>query len=197
MKKIATQPLLDQLRTDTELLIAQAEKLRAFPDPVLQTQPADGGWSVIQVLHHLNFYGNHYVNAMERVLSAHNTQAKDHYTPGWFGDYFVRILSPATSEKGITRLPAPPSGRPPKPGKLHLTKELDTFVQYQQTILRLLQQAQQADLDRLRVPIAIAGWLIKLKLGDTFRFVIGHEQRHFQQIDRVLQEVAAQSVISN
>ena len=59
------------------------------------------------------------------------------------------------------------------------------FLAHQEELLRLVQAAGRADLGRVRVPISLTP-LIRLKLGDTFRFVIAHQQRHFQQIARGL-----------
>ncbi|MEY4902729.1 MAG: hypothetical protein RLZZ292_544, partial [Bacteroidota bacterium] len=40
--------------------------------------------------------------------------------------------------------------------------------------------AQHASLGKVRVPVSITRFL-KLKLGDTLRFVIYHNERHVQQ----------------
>ena len=38
---------------------------------------------------------------------------------------------------------------------------------------------------KIRISISISRF-VKLKLGDTFRFLIAHEQRHFVQVARTL-----------
>lgn len=184
-----TKELLDQLTADVKQIQGQAKQLRQYDLEDLQQQPGNGGWSVLQVLHHLNFYAQHYVNAMEKALREHRTQAQSTFTPGWFGDYFTRLIGPATAEKGITSLPAPTAARPPRSHQLNI-QQLETFLQYQERLLKLLESAHSADLNRLRIPITISRW-IRLKLGDTLRFTIGHEQRHLQQIERTLKEVTA------
>ena len=65
---------------------------------------------------------------------------------------------------------------------------LSEFINHQHHLLNLLQIARTANLEYNRVPISLTK-LIKLKLGDTFRFFIAHEQRHFLQIERTLKEV--------
>ena len=54
-------------------------------------------------------------------------------------------------------------------------------------MLQLLSLAHDKNLNNIRIPISINKW-IKIKLGDTFRFVIYHNERHIQQAKRVLKE---------
>jgi hypothetical protein len=65
---------------------------------------------------------------------------------------------------------------------------LDEFAEQQQMILELLETARTKNLRSIRIPISISK-LIKLTLGDTFRFVIAHHQRHFVQIENTLAAV--------
>jgi hypothetical protein len=58
---------------------------------------------------------------------------------------------------------------------------LEEFIHHQHQLLQSLQIAGNANLNKIRISISINKW-IKLKLGDTFRFLIAHEQRHFLQI---------------
>ena len=52
----------------------------------------------------------------------------------------------------------------------------------------MLHNLEQTELEnKTRIPISINKW-IKIKLGDTFRFVIYHNERHIQQAKRVLKE---------
>jgi hypothetical protein len=52
-------------------------------------------------------------------------------------------------------------------------------------LLDLLELAKSKNIGAIRTPISISRW-IKLKLGDTFRFFVAHEQRHFVQINNAL-----------
>ncbi|WP_317044615.1 DinB family protein [Chryseobacterium geocarposphaerae] len=58
-------------------------------------------------------------------------------------------------------------------------------MKQQEQMLDLLKNAQNVDLNKTKTGISISS-LIRLKLGDTFRFVIYHNQRHVQQAKRVL-----------
>jgi uncharacterized damage-inducible protein DinB len=43
------------------------------------------------------------------------------------------------------------------------------------------------------VPISIAKF-IKIRLGDTFRFLIAHQQRHFAQVANTLKALGVEGV---
>lgn len=62
---------------------------------------------------------------------------------------------------------------------------VDIFIQHQEKLLALLKEAQNVDLEKTKTNINISK-LIRLKLGDTFRFVIYHNQKHVNQIIRIL-----------
>jgi hypothetical protein len=72
--------------------------------------------------------------------------------------------------------------------KLNPGKVLDEFVEQQHKLLQLLEMAKQKSLNSIRIPLSVTK-LIKLKLGDTFRFLIGHEQRHFVQARNAIKTI--------
>ena len=63
----------------------------------------------------------------------------------------------------------------------HLTRlVLDRFKDNLLQLLELLDKAAGINLGKVKTAISISP-LIKLKLGDTFRVVIYHNERHLQQ----------------
>jgi hypothetical protein len=60
---------------------------------------------------------------------------------------------------------------------------LQEFIRHQHRLLNLLQIAKTANIGRLRIATSLSK-LVTLKLGDTFRFFVAHEQRHFLQIEK-------------
>jgi hypothetical protein len=59
------------------------------------------------------------------------------------------------------------------------------FIDQQEQMLLLIDRARKVNISKIRVPISLTNW-IKLKLGDTFLFMIGHHSRHVQQAERAL-----------
>jgi hypothetical protein len=185
MKKYSSLSLLEELQADVRQLILAANKLKAEDPGLLQEQPAPGKWNVVQVLEHLNSYGRFYIPAIENSLKK-NKPATEIYKPGFIGDYFTKIMRP--SENGTVRykMKSPKDHRPPP----HMDHQpvLQTFLDQQQSLLELLEKAKTKDIGRIRTPITLSRF-IRLKTGDTFRFLIAHEQRHFVQISNTLAQV--------
>jgi uncharacterized damage-inducible protein DinB len=190
MKRFVSNALLDDLMADTRQILLYANKLEYIDRETLQTQPAAGRWSVAQVLEHLNFYSRYYLKAIEQTLHRHQSTAKESFTPGWFGDYFTKMMKPTPDNKIKSKMKALKSATPLP--QTDATAALAQFISDQHTLLNLLQIAKSADIGRLRVPTSITN-LIKLKLGDTFRFFIAHEQRHVLQMTNTLQALSRTS----
>ena len=64
MKKYASLDLLEQLQTETRQMILDANYLKTTDPGKLLQEHAAGKWSIIQILEHLNRYGNYYLLAI-------------------------------------------------------------------------------------------------------------------------------------
>ena len=174
--------MLDSLQNDVRQLILEANYLKSIDPAILLQEPAPGKWSVIQVLEHLNSYGRYYLLAMERSMNK-NTEIVEYFKPGWIGDYFTKLMKPGENGQISNKMKSPKDHRPSKyPDAFPV---LNTFQEQQQYLLDLLELAKSKNIGAIRTPISISRF-IKLKLGDTFRFFIAHEQRHFVQINDAL-----------
>lgn len=175
-----TIELLTTLRNDVRQMRSRTEEYNSLTDADLNRQPAPGKWSIAQVLEHLNSYNRYYLPEIEKSLTT-KLPFDAQFKAGWFGNYFTNMMAPKAS--GITNKMSAPKNHTPAE-KLDSSKVLSEFRQGQSRLIGLLSQAEQTNIGRLRVPISISRF-IKLKLGDTFRFLIAHQQRHFVQIDNI------------
>lgn len=184
MATMNSNTLLTQLQSDIRQIILQAEKLKALSSEHLQQTPQPGKWSVAQVLEHLNMYARFYTKAIEEKITGREGTAKTAFKTGWLGNYFYNMMLPqngAVKKKMKAPKKAVPVAQPNGPQMLH------EFIAHQHQLLNLLQICKTVSLNT-RIPISISKF-IKLKLGDTFRFITAHEQRHFLQIERAVQAV--------
>lgn len=188
MKRYNSAVLIEELMSDTRNIILEADKLQRLDSESLQMQPTPGRWSVAQVLEHLNFYSRFYLRAIEEKLHRNDTRAAESFTPGWFGDYFTRMMKPTGEKKIRSKMKALKNATPPP--EIEGRVALRQFLDDQHTLLNLLEISKTADIGRIRVPTSITS-LISLKLGDTFRFFIAHEQRHMLQISNTLSEIGS------
>lgn len=183
MKTINSRMLLEQLHSDVRMIILKAQQLQSISVDTLVSPPAPGKWSVAQVLEHLNFYARHYITAIEQNLHLHETKPSVLFTPGWLGNYFTGLMKPKEDNTIPGKMKAPKNALPSV--QPDASKMLEEFILHQYHLLNLLQIAKTANLNSIRIPTSLSKF-ISLRLGDTFRFFIAHEQRHFVQIENVL-----------
>lgn len=150
---------------------------------MLQKQPTPEKWSVAQVLEHLNFYARHYITAIEQKLHLNQSNPTVDFHSGWLGNYFCNIMKPTDEGVISKKMKALSNAVPSK--QLDVKQVLDEFISHQHHLLNLLQIAKNANLGDIRIPTSLNKF-IALKLGDTFRFFITHQQRHFVQINAIV-----------
>ena len=190
MKQINSYILLEQLQSDVREILLQCTALQSSKTQDLSQEPQPGKWSVAQVLEHLNIYARYYIHAIENSLHRNQTGPSVNFTPGWLGNYFTNLMKPTEDKTIKSKMKAPANAVPSaQPDAVAMLTE---FINHQHHLLNLLQIARTANLDYNRIPISLTR-LIKLKLGDTFRFFIAHEQRHFLQIQNTLKQVEQNS----
>lgn len=183
MKTFNSEVLIEQLLETTRELILEAHRLKEYDNAILEKIPAPGKWSVAQVLEHLNIYARFYTKAIGEQLHQHRTKPTDSFKPGWLGNYFTRLMEPPTTNRPSKKMKAPANAIPQS--NPSATGMLNEFLMHQHHLLNLLEISRHADLSGIRVPTSLSRF-IRLKLGDTFRFLLAHEKRHFVQISNVL-----------
>jgi DinB family protein len=191
MKNIATSELLEQLKADTRQIILETHQLLQKDPALLMQQPAPGKWSIAQVLEHLNCYGRFYIPAItkaiaEHTIPGHKNNPDSIFTPGWLGNWFTNAMKPTAARKIKNKMKAMKDYSPPP--SVDSKSVIDEFLSQQQELLLILDRAMSTDIGRIRVPVSLTKFL-KLKLGDTLRFNIAHNQRHLLQCENILKEL--------
>lgn len=187
MKKIKSHVLLKQLTSDVEQVLLQAEKLRNLDDEMLHAVPMPGKWNIAQVVEHLNFYSRFYLVAIQKKISTPGSAPQEYFTPGWFGNYFTKMMQPKDESTVSNKMKTMKNAIPPP--DIDADRALTQFISDQQTLLRLLKESESVNIGKIRIPTSLTK-LITLSLGDTFRFFIAHEQRHMVQINNILKSDA-------
>ena len=179
--------LIAKLQQQTESILNIAIQQWQMTNPsVFKQQPAEGAWSAMQCLGHLNAYGDYYLPAIEKAIKEakeNNKTMSETFTPGWLGNYFTNLMMP--NEKGVPtkKMKAPKNYTTNNEGDSDCT--IAKFIDQQEKMLQLLEEAKSVDLNAVRISISIAKF-IKLKLGDVFMFLIAHNLRHVKQAERAI-----------
>jgi hypothetical protein len=178
MKKFKSEELINQLQTDIRQLIAAAEHLQQADSIKLAYPPEEGKWSAAQALEHLNMYNRYYVPAIEKAMVHIPKEVNAWFIPGFWGNYFTNMMMPKNVYEVKSKMKAMKAYRPER--GVNVEAVFKEFFEHQNKLLNLLETARKRNLEKVRVPVSISR-LIRLKLGDVFRFLVAHEQRHMIQ----------------
>jgi hypothetical protein len=178
--KVLTEKLISELEQSTRQNIDFAEKILLKTDKEINYRASQDSWSVLECLQHLNLYGRFYVPEISQKIAQSQTKAKEIFVPGLLGNYFVNMMIP---KENLNRMKTFKSMNP-----IHSTLNkgvLHEFIAQQNQLMSLLNESKNVDLNKVKTGISISR-LIKLKLGDTLRFVIYHNLRHIEQAKKIL-----------
>ena len=183
--KVKQDELIESLKKDVEVLLECADFFRNEIDALL-VPPMPDKWSVAQILEHLNSYGRIYLPQIDKAISVSQSNRDAWFNSGFLGNYFANTMKPKNVFEVKNKMKAFKSHSPEN--KLNAGKVLDEFVDQQHKLLQLLEMSKLKNLNTIRIPLSISK-LVKLKLGDAFRFLIAHEQRHFIQARNALKTI--------
>lgn len=185
MAKFKTEALLNELVQDVQRIKEAAEFFKSGDQSKAVYAPDPGRWSVVQIIEHLNAYNRHYLPVIEKELAlvTHDTNAW--FTSGYWGEKFTKSMKPTNVYEIKNKMKT--MKKMSFPNSLNIETVMKEFLAGQEKLLQLLERAKGKDLAKIHIPITLTK-LIKLRLGDTFRFLIAHEQRHMIQARNTIKE---------
>lgn len=179
--ELIVKDLLEELRLKSAGHLDQAENYKRLSEKVLNTRLNEDSWSVLECLEHLNLYGDFYLDELERCILKSNSTPQRMFKSTWFANRTVLSMLPKEGEK-LNKMKAFKNKTPNK-SRLSLTI-LDRFIKQQHRLINLLNKAEQVNLTKVKTRITLP--VLKFRLGDTFRFVIYHNERHMIQAENVV-----------
>jgi hypothetical protein len=179
--KIKSEALLNELNGKTKEFISQCEALKNKPIDTLNWKKQTNSWSVLECIEHLNLYGDFYNPEIRKVITASIKVSAPNFKSGVLGNYFAKSMLPKDKLNKMKTF----KDKDPINSNLS-TSTISRFINQQIEFLELLEMAKSVNLNKVKTSITLTK-VIKLKLGDTFRFIINHNIRHFKQIEHVLE----------
>jgi len=186
MKKFKSEDLINNLQNDVKQLVAAAEHLKTADPVKLSYRAQEGKWSVAQILEHLNAYSRYYLPAIEKAIAPVSKDLNSWFVPGLWGNYFTKMMMPSNVYEIKNKMKAMKAYTPEK--SVNVETVFAEFFQHQAKLLQLLEVSRRRNLNTIHIPISISRF-IRFKLGDTFRFLIAHEQRHMIQARNTIKSV--------
>src|SRR5215211_2224527 len=184
---------MDLRRADLPKLINEANTLAVNAKATfgnltvsqLNWKPSAERWSVAQCFDHLLTSNKGYFPVIAGVLSGQKATFWQRLPllPGLAGSLLIKSLDPASARK----MKAPQKFQPAQSDISGSV--IDDFVSQQGKIVEKMKATEHLDLERTIITSPIAAQ-ITYSLMDTYRILVIHEHRHFQQTKRVTHETA-------
>jgi len=178
--KLESESLLPDLVLRTKQVLNDVKGFKRLTIEELNSRKSENSWSILECVEHLNLYAEYYNPEIIQSINNTNETAVKSFKSGLLGNYFaVSMLSKSKLNKMKTFKNKNPIGS---------MLDIDTiskFIVYQEELLEILDKAKKVNLNKTKTSISISRFL-KLKLGDTLRVVIYHNQRHMVQAKSIL-----------
>lgn len=149
----------------------------------LNWKPGPDRWSVAQCFDHLITTNKGYFPVIENVLAGKKRTFWESMPvlPGLAGKLLIKSLDPASTRK----IKAP---RRFEPAQSDISASvINDFADQQSRIVEKMKATEHLDLERI-VITSPASAAVTYSLMDAYRIIVVHEQRHFQQAKRVMDE---------
>ena len=180
--KIESEKLLLDLMERTRLNINQVKKFNALSKE-LTYRFGHQSWNILECIEHLNLYGDFYIPEIEKAFESSDYFPDSRFKSGFLGNFFATQMLPRERLNKMRTF----SNKNPISIALNKTT-LERFIAQQEQLLVLLDKSKNLNLNKTKIPVSFSQ-RFKLKLGDTFRFLIYHNERHISQANKILDAV--------
>ncbi|CAM1333755.1 DinB family protein [Tenacibaculum aestuariivivum] len=174
-----TKELLSELKQIVVSHINYAESLKNNTTEELKYKKTASSWSVLECLEHLNLYAEFYNNEIRKRIEKSNYQKSTVFKSGYLGNKFALDMLPKEGMKTMNAF----KSKNPIYSKLDEKVVLVRFITLQKELLQLLELSEDKNLTKVKTSTTLP--ILKFRLGDTFRFVINHNQRHVVQAKNI------------
>ena len=162
---------------------AAEELVRNLSEAELLWKPGPGRWSIAQCLDHLVSAGRTELPSIRRAITEGRSRklfghGPYHYRSLTLGSVLIKVMSAGARLKFKAPKPYLPSD-----SKTPADVIRDFFL-VQQELSDYIRQANGLHLVRTKVPVLDFKY-IRLTLGQEFKLIVAHEQRHILQAQRI------------
>lgn len=179
---ISNENLINELLAQTNICIKTVKHFQQLSLEELKLKPSPESWCILECIIHLNMYSDYYLPVLEEKISSNHSLHNQIFKSGILGNYFANLMT--VNNGKITKMKAP-KDKTPTFADITSKQPLNQFIDNQERFKKILMSAQLVDLTKIKIPISLTR-LIKLRLGDTLRFVSYHNVRHIHQAEIIL-----------
>lgn len=166
--------LIQQLRDNTRKTLSIALELKTYPVEKLNFKSSATDWSILECIEHLNLYGKFYLPEIENRIFLAKPYHNGYFKSSLLGNYFVNMIKASNTKKIKATKQMDSTGSDLNLSTIH------QFVKQLELLDSLLLRAESINLNKVKTAISLTKF-IKLRLGDTLRFLVYHNERHILQ----------------
>lgn len=182
-KRILIQDLIDR----TELLQEAVQKFLRLDEEELNYKPLENQWSIAETFEHVTITHAIYLKYIHERIDHAKESDTDQYRSGWFGDWCYDKMMPRP-DGTIYKLKAPKILQPSLSEKISGRDIINKFLRQVNDIQHILEHSYNLNLERTRIPFSFTK-LLSLRLGDNYRFLVAHCERHLLQANKLLEQL--------
>ena len=149
-------------------------------------KPNEKSWSVAQCLAHINAYYSFYLpDFSERIKNTRFRTPGEYFVSSPLGTGSILMVKLGKLKNVKRRLKAVKDYNPLVNKTLKTEGAVQDFLDYQNQMQKVLADAHFINIRKAKCSLAITQ-VVKLRLGDSFQFVVYHNERHIEQAKNVL-----------
>lgn len=173
MPKFLYKSLQEELLQRIQHIREEAKVFESYTEDQMMQAPAANKWSANECFQHLVIVQEQYIQNIRKTL-AKKTKPTDSYRSGWFGGWFYKTMLPESKARQFKRQKTLKQLVPGNtPGAVQ--RFLDSLDELEILVKEIPTQNLSS-----RV-VSLAGRLVTFKLGDVYRIITAHNERHLEQ----------------
>jgi hypothetical protein len=174
--------LIDDLITRTNRVIEKTRMLNEKEYSHLNKKPGSDKWSAVECYAHLVNFGILYLTKYEKARKTAVEAPNGEFHPGMLGNMMTRMMEPKENDEIKNKMKTFKSMQPDSILEQKINP-LTEFLSHQERFLDILEGLRGKDLD-MKITTAIK--FLKMKLGDSLRLYVAHNERHLIQAENAL-----------
>ena len=187
MKKVAVPILIRKLYSLTEHFSEEVKtEFGSLSANQLNWQLNDRSWSIAQCLAHLNAYYRYYIPVFKgKISNTRFTDVPEFFTSSPLGVAVYSSVKLGKLKNVKRKLKSTKDYNPLVNTSLSLGNVVEEYVQHSKEYKEVLKAGALINLRKTKCPLSLRP-VVKLNLGDAFVFITYHNERHVEQMKKVL-----------
>lgn len=187
MKKVAVPILIRKLSSLTEHFSEEVKtEFGSLSAHQLNWQPNERAWSIAQCLAHLNAYYRYYIPVFKgKISNTRFTDVPEFFTSSPLGVAVYSSVKLGKLKNVKRKLKSTKDYNPLVNTSLSLENVIEEYIQHSKDYKEVLKAGALINLRKTKCPLSLRP-VVKLNLGDAFVFITYHNERHVEQMKKVL-----------